>query len=88
MSQVQDQAQTEFDKKYITAQQLSERLNITRAALSTAVRTGRMLQPITVGNTSVQVWKRNQQLEKAISDWDFKLRVSRGEIKAPAQKKA
>ncbi len=50
--------QEEFNNTFITALEISEMLNITRAAVSKAYQKGKLPNPIVVNNSKMLLWNR------------------------------
>ena len=56
-------AQSEFDRTYITASEVMQKINISRAGLLFARRSGRVPQPIVVNGGRLLIWLREEMLE-------------------------
>lgn len=72
-------AQLEFDKKYITANQLMNDVNVSRAGLQYARRSGKIPSPaIVVNEGRLLIWER-EIVQPYIDAWKAKLIAQRGE---------
>ena len=56
-------AQSEFDRTYITASEVMQKVKISRAGLLYARRSGRLPQPIVVNGGRLLIWLREEMLE-------------------------
>lgn len=60
--------QIQFDKKYITASEIMQRLQLSRAALFYARQAGRLPGAIVVNKGQIFIWDR-EQVEPILASW-------------------
>jgi predicted DNA-binding transcriptional regulator AlpA len=70
-------AQSEFDKKYITAWEVMRTVGVTRAALLYARRTHKLPDPITLNDGTLFIWLR-EDVQPYLDAWKIVLDTRRG----------
>lgn len=68
-------AQREFDRKYISSTEIMKRLNVARSTLLLARRSGRLPNPICVQGQTF-LWERDN-VEPYLTAWELMLGVRR-----------
>jgi len=71
-----NQAQTDFDRKYITTTEICKRLNVSRSTVHIARATGKLPHPIDVQG-QLFIWER-VTVEPYLAAWKIVLDVRRG----------
>lgn len=74
-SKVND-AQREFDEKYITSSEIMDQLGVTRTAIFNARQTGKLPDPIDVQG-QIFIWERDK-VQPYLNAWKIVLDVRRG----------
>lgn len=67
--------QIEFEKKYITSAEITQRLGITRATVHGAKNRGLLPQPIEVDGLRCSLWLR-KDIEPILKTWNTRLRAA------------
>ena len=70
-------AQAKFDATYITSSEILEELDLTRASLMHARRTGKLPPAIEVNDGRLFIWER-QTVQPYIENWKQALKFRRG----------
>ncbi len=78
MSSKLNDAQREFDVKYITSSEIMEQLGVTRTAIFNARQTGKLPHPIDVQG-QIFIWER-QKVQPYLNAWKIVLDVRRGAV--------
>lgn len=79
--------QAEFDKMYITANEIQELLKVERCGILYAKKRGFLPDPIVIRGVRAYLWKR-EALQPYLDAWKIALSVRRGEMLPKAQEDA
>ena len=72
-----DDAQKEFDDKYITSTEICEKLNVDRSTVLNARRRGFLPNPIKINGVNIFIWRR-LDIQKSLDAWELTLTCRRG----------
>jgi predicted DNA-binding transcriptional regulator AlpA len=72
-------AQEEFDRTYITAREICEKLQITRTGIVYGRQRGMLPEPIRVNGGQLLIWKR-EAVDPFLEAWQLNLRARRREL--------
>ena len=64
-----NQSQTQFDKKYITAAEITKELGISRPGFLYGRRRGMLPEPIVASEGHLLMWERTPEILALIADW-------------------
>lgn len=70
-------SQIDFDRRYITANEIAKRLHVTRQAVHFARTRGTLPEPILVGPDMIYIWDR-QLLEPHLAEWKRRIQTKQG----------
>lgn len=79
MPKTAKQLQEEFDKKYITASEIVDRLNVSRIAIVTAKKRGILPTPIVLPGLKTQLWVRSA-IKRNLDEWEKNLEYRRSKV--------
>lgn len=73
------EAQTEFDRKFITSSEVCERLRVTRVAIHIRRKNGKLPNAIVIGPALVTLWERDD-IEPFLQEWQEHLTKRRSAV--------
>ncbi len=60
--------QSEFNRRYITSSEICFRLAISRSSITSAIRRGKLPEPIRIGEAQASLWVRDE-VEPIVTEW-------------------
>ena len=64
-----NEAQQEFNRKYVTSRQIAQRLGVTRTAMFNARQKGMLPNPIYIEGVNFYIWERDA-VEPYVAAWE------------------
>lgn len=62
-------SQSQFDKKYITAAEITKELGISRAGFLYGRRSGKLPEPVVASEGRLLMWERTPEILAMIANW-------------------